>query len=53
MGLQITYLLVVPKALPVLLPPNILGPVVFDVPKAGFAAPPPKILVVLLGWLVL
>lgn len=48
-----TYLLVVPKALPPELPPNILVPVVFDVPKAGFGGPPPKMLLVLLGWLVL
>ena len=48
-----TYLLVVPNALPVELPPKILEPVVFDVPNAGLGAPPPNMLPVLFVGLAL
>ena len=48
-----TYLLLVPKALLVELPPNILELAVFDAPNAGLGAPPPNMLPVLFVGLVL
>lgn len=45
--------MLVPKALPVELPPNKLEPAVFDAPNAGLGAAPPNMLPVLLVELVL